>query len=157
MSWFRKKESPEAIAAIEQLEKLENLLSVPAEFEDAQITFIAPAEFTKVPESISRGELRWRDAGHTENHEVITFNNKWKKGAKLLPHKHNKQFEYIYVLTGRLRVYLETQINEMRYVDLDSLSSDFRIEPGQGHWAEALTDCQFIVKFVTPERLLRID
>ena len=139
--------------ATAQLERLEKLVAVEPDFEEIEILLTAPPEFARVSPDKCSGEMYWRDLYHDEAKTTICFQNKWKQGAALSRHSHPDQFEYFYILKGELELFIETSSGDMRRVVLSPNECEFRVDVGQVHEARAVSDCEFIVKFIKAGRV----
>lgn len=86
-----------------------------------------PENFTKLSKEIARGHVEWRDFYCNKSLDIYSAHCKMNKGAMLKEHRHPKFNEYIYVISGSI----------INWLDSDSeakiITPPEKIEPEDGN------------------------
>ena len=116
-----------------------------------------PEQFTELSEKIASGNIEWRDFYCNEVLDIYSVHCRMNKGSMLKEHRHPKFDEYIYVISGSIINWMDsdsegkviTPVEKAERKDNDNVRGWYRIPSGANHRLQAMKDnTHFISKFI---------
>lgn len=118
-----------------------------------------PEDFTKLSEEIVMGYVEWRDFYSNRTLDIYSVHCRLNKGAGLKEHRHPGYDEYIYVVSGKIINWIDSNA-EARIItppekvdrETENIKAWHKIPSGVNHRIQALENhTHFISKFLKPD------
>lgn len=118
-----------------------------------------PKEFNELSEKITRGCVEWRDFYSNKILDIYSVHCRMDRGGALKEHRHPEYDEYIYVISGKIITWTDSDAEgkiitpaEKVNDDIDNVKSWYKIPRGINHRIQAIKKyTHFISKFIKPD------
>lgn len=118
-----------------------------------------PVEFTRLSKRAAKGHVEWRDFYCNETLGIYSVHCRMDKGSTLREHRHPKFHEYIYVISGKIINWTDSDSDgkiitpaEEAESEVDNIRAWHKIPNGISHRIQALEEhTHFISKFIKPD------
>lgn len=118
-----------------------------------------PKEFTKLSNKAIKGNVEWRDFYCNRTLDIYSVHCRMEKGACLKEHRHPEFDEYIYVISGRIINWMDSDAEgkiitpaEEAEDEVDNIKAWHKIPKRINHRIQALEEyTHFISKFIKPD------
>lgn len=118
-----------------------------------------PKEFSRLSEKITDGCVEWRDFYSNRTLDIYSVHCRMEKGARLKEHRHPEYDEYIYVISGKIICWLDSDSQGKITTPAEELKGESanirawnKISSETTHRIQALEDhTHFVSKFIKPD------